>query len=64
MTVVGAGTGAYAGREIDRSMKRGAGCEVRERIEGGSYRTFPQPAQPEVVVGQKVQVADDTVAPR
>ncbi len=57
MTVVGAGAGAYAGHEVEKNMKKGVSYEIRVRMDDQSYRTF-HAAQPDVGVGQRVQVRD------
>lgn len=57
MTVVGAGAGAYAGHEVEKNMNRSVSYEVRVRMDDNTYRTFRTP-QPDVGVGQRVQVRD------
>jgi outer membrane lipoprotein SlyB len=58
MTVVGAGAGAYAGHEIEKNVKRSTQYQIRVRMHDGSYRTFYQPSQPALSLGQKVRVTD------
>lgn len=57
MTVVGAGAGAYAGHEVEKTMKKKVSYEIRVRMDDNSYRSF-QSAQPDVGVGQRVKVRD------
>lgn len=57
MTVVGAGAGAYAGHEVEKTMKKNVSYEIRVRMDDNSYRSF-QSAQPDVGVGQRVKVRD------
>lgn len=57
MTVAGAGAGAYAGHEVEKNMKKSVSYEIRVRMDDNSYRTFNS-AQPDVGVGQRVQVRD------
>jgi outer membrane lipoprotein SlyB len=58
MTVVGAGAGAYAGNEIEKNVKRTTQYQIRVRMEDGSYRTFFQPSQPALGIGQKVRATE------
>lgn len=55
-TVVGAGAGAYAGHEIEQNVNKSVGYQVRVRMHDGSIRTFHEPAQPALAIGQKVRV--------
>ncbi|MGV3627249.1 MAG: glycine zipper 2TM domain-containing protein [Betaproteobacteria bacterium] len=57
MTVVGAGAGAYAGHEVEKTMKKNVSYEIRVRMDDNSYRTFHS-AQPDAGVGQRVKVRD------
>ncbi|MBX9904442.1 MAG: glycine zipper 2TM domain-containing protein [Burkholderiales bacterium] len=57
MTVVGAGAGAYAGHEVEKTMKKNVSYEIRVRMDDNTYRTF-QSARPDVGVGQRVRVRD------
>jgi len=57
MTVVGAGAGAYAGHEVEKTMKKNVSYEIRVRMDDNSYRSF-RSAQPDVGVGQRVKVRD------
>lgn len=57
MTVVGAGAGAYAGHEVEKTMKKNVSYEIRVRMDDNSYRNF-QSTQPDVAVGQRVKVRD------
>lgn len=57
MTVVGAGAGAYAGHEVEKTMKKSVNYQIRVRMDDGSYRTI-HAAQPEVDVGQRVKLRD------
>jgi len=57
-TVVGAGAGAFAGHEIEKSAKTSVTYQVRVRMQDGSYRTTYEQAQPGWNVGQKVRVTE------
>ena len=57
MTVVGAGAGAYAGNELEKSMNKSVSYEIRVRMDDNSYRTF-RASQPEIGVGQRVKIRD------
>jgi len=57
MTVVGAGAGAYAGHEVEKTMKKNVSYEIRVRMDDNSYRSFKS-SQPDVGVGQRVKVRD------
>lgn len=57
MTVVGAGAGAYAGHEVEKTMKKNVSYEIRVRMDDNTYRSF-QSARPDVGVGQRVRVRD------
>lgn len=57
MTVVGAGAGAYAGHEVEKTMNKNVSYEIRVRMDDNSYRSF-QSTQPDVGVGQRVKVRD------
>jgi outer membrane lipoprotein SlyB len=61
-TMVGVGAGAVAGHEIEKSMKKSMSYEVRVRMNDGTYRTFHEPAQPELAIGQKVRVTERGIA--
>lgn len=58
MTVVG--VGAYAGHEVEKNVNKSVSYEVRVRMDDDSYRTF-RVRQPEVGVGQRVQVRDGRI---
>lgn len=58
MTVVGAGAGAYAGNEVEKNMNRAVSYRVRVRMNDGALRTFYEPAQPALAIGQKVRVTE------
>ena len=60
-TVVGAGAGAYAGHEIERNVKKSVVYQVRVRMSDGSYRTFNEPSQPALTVGQRVRVTEQGI---
>jgi len=57
-TVVGAGAGAYAGHEIEKSMKNSVSYRIHVRMNDGTTRTFHEPAQPALTIGQKVRVTE------
>lgn len=60
-TVVGAGAGAVAGHEIEKNMKKSMIYQIRVRMNDGTYRTFHEPAQPALAVGQKVRVTESGI---
>lgn len=62
MTVVGAGAGAYAGHEIEKNVKRTTQYQIGVRMSDGGLRTFYQPSQPALGVGQKIQVTENGLA--
>ncbi len=57
MTVVGAGTGAYAGHELEKNMNKQVNYEVHVRMEDNSVRVIRTP-DPAVAVGQRVKIRD------
>ncbi|HXF68095.1 MAG TPA: glycine zipper 2TM domain-containing protein [Burkholderiales bacterium] len=61
MTVIGAGAGAYAGHEIEKSMNRAVRYQVRVRMNDGTYRTFYEAAPPAWSVGQRVRVTESGI---
>jgi outer membrane lipoprotein SlyB len=60
-TVVGAGAGAYAGHEIEKNVNKSVRYQVQVRMDDGTYRTFHQPTQPALAVGQRVRVTGQGV---
>ncbi|HUP28990.1 MAG TPA: glycine zipper 2TM domain-containing protein [Usitatibacter sp.] len=57
-TVVGAGAGAYAGNEIEKSKKSTTSHQVVVKLEDGRTRTFTFKADTSYKVGDKVKVVD------
>jgi len=62
MTVVGAGAGAYAGHEIEKSMKKNVHYEIRVRMDDRSFRTYGM-TRADVGVGQRVRIRDGRPVP-
>jgi outer membrane lipoprotein SlyB len=62
MTVVGAGAGAYAGHELEKTMKRNRHYEIRVRMDDRSLRTFATSVA-DVGVGQRVRIRDGRPVP-
>ena len=56
MTILGAAGGAFAGNEVEKSMKRRYSYRVTVRMDDGSFRTVPQPTPPAFAVGDRVRV--------
>lgn len=54
----GAGAGAYAGHQIEKTMNRSVTYQIRVRMNDGTTRTIHEPAQPALVNGQKVRVTE------
>lgn len=63
MTIIGAGTGAYAGNEIEKNMNRSTGWQIHVRMNDGTTRTFYERSQPAFNVGQKVRVTERGIVP-
>ena len=57
MTVVGAGAGAYAGHELEKSMNKHVNYEIHVRMDDSSMRVF-HVQEPAVAVGQRVKIKD------
>jgi outer membrane lipoprotein SlyB len=57
-TLVGAGAGAYAGHEIEKSAQNSMSYQVRVRMNDGSRRTLYQRAQPVIDIGQEVRLTE------
>ena len=57
-TVVGAGAGAYAGNEIEKSKKSTTSHQVVVKLEDGKTRTFNFGSATSYKVGDKVKVVD------
>lgn len=56
MTVIGAGGGAYAGHQAEKSMKKKAEWRVGVKMEGGDMKTFTYGSEPALQQGDKVKV--------
>ena len=59
--VLGAAGGAYAGREIEKNLKKGRVFEVVTRLEGGGIQTINYEADPGYKVGDRVRVDNGTL---
>jgi len=56
MTIIGLGSGAYAGHTIEKNMKSTTAYVIKVRMQDGTYRSVTQPSQPEYAVGDHVRV--------
>jgi outer membrane lipoprotein SlyB len=59
--VVGAAGGAYAGREIEKQVRKSRVWEVVTRLEGGGAQTVTFQVEPGVKVGERVRVENGTL---
>jgi outer membrane lipoprotein SlyB len=59
--VIGAAGGAYAGREIEKQIKKTQVWEVVARLEGGGSQTLSFQADPGFKVGERVRVENGTL---
>jgi len=57
-TIAGAGGGAYAGHQIEKSSKKKTYWTVDIRMDGGSTRTFTYTSKPTVNEGERVKLID------
>ena len=57
-TIIGAGAGAYAGNEVEKSHKTKSYWNVAIRMDNGQTRTFQYSAQPAVNQGERVRLVD------
>ena len=57
-TIVGAGAGAYAGHEIEKSRKAKTAYQVVVKLENGKSRTFSFAKETSYRVGDKIKVVD------
>ena len=57
-TIAGAGGGAYAGHQVEKSAKKKAYWSVTLKMDGGQTRTFTYSAQPTVKEGERVKLVD------
>ncbi|MBI3155090.1 MAG: glycine zipper 2TM domain-containing protein [Burkholderiales bacterium] len=62
--VLGAAGGAYAGHEVEKSIKKHTAWRVTVRMEDGTTRTVSQPTQPVFAVGDKVKLINGALAAR
>lgn len=58
MTIVGAGGGAFAGHQVEKSMKKKTEWQVFVKFDNGEQRTFNYAAQPEVRKGDRIKLRD------
>jgi outer membrane lipoprotein SlyB len=57
-TIAGAGGGAYAGHQIEKSAKKKTYWTVDIRMDGGTTRSFTYSAKPSVKEGERVKLVD------
>ena len=57
-TILGAGAGAYAGNEIEKSSKTKSYWSVAIRMDSGETRSFTYSAKPAVHEGERVKLVD------
>lgn len=62
MTIAGAGGGAYAGHEIEKSMNKSSAYQIKVRMPDGSLRTLTQREVPNVNSGDRVRVSNGVIA--
>lgn len=60
-TVAGAAGGAFAGHQVEKTMKSSTHYEVTVKMEDGSVRTFPYDSPPSYQAGNKVRVVNGTL---
>ena len=57
-TIVGAGAGAYAGHQVEKSQKATTTYQVNVKMEDGKTRTFNFSKETSYRVGDKIKVVD------
>jgi outer membrane lipoprotein SlyB len=57
-TVAGAAGGAFAGHQVEKTMKSSTRYDVTVKMEDGTVRTFPYDSQPAFQTGSKVRVVN------
>ncbi|MBL0141205.1 MAG: glycine zipper 2TM domain-containing protein [Betaproteobacteria bacterium] len=57
-TIVGAGAGAYAGNQVEKSQKSTTTYQVAVKMEDGKSRTFNFSKQTSYRIGDKVRIVD------
>jgi outer membrane lipoprotein SlyB len=57
-TIAGAGLGAYAGNQVEKSRNRKSYWSVAIRMDNGGTRTFTYSAKPAVHEGERVKLVD------
>ena len=57
-TIAGAGLGAVAGNQVEKSTKTKTSWSVAIRMDNGTLRTFNYSSQPAVVAGDRVKLVD------
>ncbi|MBL8378832.1 MAG: glycine zipper 2TM domain-containing protein [Burkholderiales bacterium] len=62
MTILGAVGGAYAGHQVEKSVRSSKTWEVRVRMDDGSVRSIPQTTQPGWRSGERVRVDGGSIA--
>lgn len=62
MTILGAVGGAYAGHQVEKSVRSSKTWEVRVRMDDGSVRSIPQTSQPAWRSGERVRVDGGSIA--
>ncbi len=61
-TVIGAAGGAYAGHELEkRSQQQSDAYKFTVRMDNGGYQTLTQSTNPDIRVGDRVQIENGTV---
>jgi outer membrane lipoprotein SlyB len=61
-TVIGAAGGAYAGHELEkRSQQQSDAYKFTIRMDNGGYQTLTQTTNPDIRVGDRVQIENGTV---
>lgn len=62
MTILGIGSGAYAGHTIEKKVKATSSYVVKVRMQDGSARTVTQTDKPSFAVGDQVKIANGGLA--
>ena len=60
-TIAGAAGGAYAGHQVEKNVKKTKHVEINVRMDDGTYKTFSQPNEAGLMVGDKVKIVDGTI---
>lgn len=61
-TVIGAAGGAYAGHEIEKRTNPGTDAyKITVRMDNGSYQSYMQSSNPDMRVGDRVQIDNGVV---